>query len=116
MDDRQHVTSLYGIVRGQPPPFIYGDASRFLKLYFNLDSEEDEVYGPVQMKDDPRWIYVTELMQLRAGRVIAMIMHISQLTQDGDKLNLCIAGLTRLGLDAHGLTLCAGDFVLALEV
>ena len=96
LDGQQRVTSLYGIVRGKPPKFFQGDPNRFLNLYFNLDSEEFEFYGPVKMKDDPRWINVTELMQRRAGTVIAKMMHIPQLTQDIDKLNLYIARLTRL--------------------
>ena len=96
LDGQQRVTSLYGIVRGEPPAFFDGDASRFLNLYFNLHSEEFEFYGPIKMKDDPLWINVTHLMQQGAGNFIAKVMQIPQLTQDGDKLNLYIARLNRL--------------------
>ena len=48
------------------------------------------------MKDDPLWINVTDLMQQGAGNFIGKVMHIPQLTQDVDKLNLYIARLTRL--------------------
>ena len=60
LDGQQGVTSLYGIVRGKSPKFFQDDPNRFLTLYFNLDSEEFEFYSPVKMKDDPRWINVTE--------------------------------------------------------
>lgn len=96
LDDQQRVTSLYGIVRGEPPAFFDGDASRFLKLYFNLDSEEFEFFGPIKMKGDPLWINVTDLMQQGAGNFIGKVMQIPQLTQDADKLNLYVARLNRL--------------------
>ena len=74
LDGQQRITSLYGIVRGDPPAFFAGDPNRFLNLYFNLDSEEFEFYGPVKMKDDPCWINVTQLMQQGAGNFIAKVM------------------------------------------
>ncbi len=67
LDGQQRVTSLYGIIRGKPPTFFDGDEKAFLNLYFNLDDEEFEFYGPVKMRDDPRWISVTELMQPEKG-------------------------------------------------
>ena len=39
------------------------------------------------MKADQRWINVTELMQPGAGSLIAKVMQISRVTQDGVKLN-----------------------------
>ena len=35
----------------------------FTGLYFNIESESFEFYGPVRMKDNPLWVSVTELMQ-----------------------------------------------------
>ena len=70
LDGQQRITSLYGIIRDAPPPFFDGDESRFLGLYFNLDTEEFEFYGPVKMRDDPRWINVTEVMQIGVGQII----------------------------------------------
>ena len=96
LDGQQRVTSLYGIVRGEPPAFFDGDPQRFLNLYFNLCSEEFEFYGPIKMKDDPLWINVTDLMQQGAGNFIGKVMQIPQLTQDADKLNLYIARLNKL--------------------
>lgn len=74
LDGQQRITSLYGIVRGKPPTFFEGDESRFLNLYFNLETEEFEFYGPVKMRDDSRWISVTEFMQEGVGKFIQQMM------------------------------------------
>ena len=63
LDGQQRVTSLYGIINGKAPGFCFGDTRAFLNLYFNVESEEFEFYGPVKMRNDPRWVSVTELMQ-----------------------------------------------------
>ena len=48
LDGQQRITSLYGIVRGTPPPFFEGNEAALTGLYFNLASEEFEFYGPVK--------------------------------------------------------------------
>jgi len=63
LDGQQRITSLYGVVRGKPPEFFEGDPKSFLGLYFNVEEETFEFYAPVKMKDDPRWINVTDLFQ-----------------------------------------------------
>ena len=63
LDGQQRITSLYGIVRGRAPAFFEGNASTFTGLHFNLDTEAFEFYGPVRMRDNPRWINVTELLK-----------------------------------------------------
>ena len=73
IDGQQRLTTLYGIARDKPPRFFRGNANSFLKLYFNLDAdkgEEFEFYGPVKMKDNPRWVSVTEVLQLGAGEFL----------------------------------------------
>lgn len=62
LDGQQRVTTLYGIIRGTPPPFFDGDATAFTDLYFNMETEAFEFYGPVKMQDNPLWISVTALM------------------------------------------------------
>ena len=57
------MTSLYGIIRGRPPAFFEGNQSTFMGLYFNIDTEKFQFYGPVTMRDNPSWISVTELIQ-----------------------------------------------------
>lgn len=74
LDGQQRITSLYGVVRGKPPAFFDGDENRFLGLYFNLETGEFEFYGPVKMRDDPRWISVTGLMQQGVGNFIQQMM------------------------------------------
>ncbi|MBZ0144806.1 MAG: DUF262 domain-containing protein [Rhodocyclaceae bacterium] len=63
LDGQQRMTSLYGVVRGEPPQFFDGNAQAFTGLRFHLEGESFEFYQPVKMKDDPLWIDVTELMQ-----------------------------------------------------
>lgn len=74
LDGQQRVTSLYGIVKGKAPPFCNGDSSAFLNLYFNLETEEFEFYGPTKMQNNPLWISVTELMQKGVGHYFDIIM------------------------------------------
>ncbi|MBT7692831.1 MAG: DUF262 domain-containing protein [Gemmatimonadales bacterium] len=61
LDGQQRITSLYGIMRGQAPPFFQGNTSSFTDLYFNVDTETFEFYGPVKMRDDPTWVSVTRI-------------------------------------------------------
>ncbi|MCA8938153.1 MAG: DUF262 domain-containing protein, partial [Planctomycetes bacterium] len=44
LDGQQRVTSMYGVVRGTPPPFFEGDKTSFTGLYFNVESESFEFY------------------------------------------------------------------------
>lgn len=62
LDGQQRMTSLYGVVRGNPPRFFDGNAKEFTGLRFHLKDQSFEFYQPVKMKDDPLWIDVTELM------------------------------------------------------
>ena len=61
LDGQQRVTTLYGVIRGKAPGFFEGEAAAFTGLYFNVETESFEFYGPAKMKDDPRWISVTDL-------------------------------------------------------
>lgn len=83
LDGQQRITSLYGIIRGEPPTFFDGDEKTFLNLYFNLETEDFEFYGPAKMKDNPHWISVTELMQLGAGNFMSKIMEIPAIRESG---------------------------------
>lgn len=40
LDGQQRITSLYGIIRGEPPEFFDGDTKVISGLYFNLEDEE----------------------------------------------------------------------------
>ncbi len=91
LDGQQRITSLYGIVRGAPPPFFEGNAAAFTGLYFNLASEEFEFYGPVKMRDDPLWIDVTKLMQEGVGEFYDALMDVDEFREQrklyGARLN-----------------------------
>ena len=66
LDGQQRITSLYGVVRGEPPKFFDGNVQTFTGLRFHLDSETFSFYQPVKMQDDPLWIDVTDLMKKAA--------------------------------------------------
>ncbi len=63
LDGQQRATSLYGVMRGRPPEFFQGDEKAFTGLYFNVDQEVFEFYGPVKMRDKPLWVSVTDLFR-----------------------------------------------------
>ncbi|MEX3314637.1 DUF262 domain-containing protein [Sulfitobacter sp. PS-8MA] len=63
LDGQQRITSLYGVIRGEPPKFFDGNAKSFTELRFNLATEEFAFYQPIKMRDDPLWIDVTQLMK-----------------------------------------------------
>ena len=67
LDGQQRVTSLYGIIRGRAPAFFQGNQEAFLNLYFNVDTQAFKFYQPLEMKDNPLWVNVTELMQQGIG-------------------------------------------------
>ena len=79
LDGQQRLTSLYGIVRGKRPAFSNAEPSAFLNLYFNVETEEFEFYGPTKMKHNPKWVSVTDVMQKDLGDVIKPFMNDSQL-------------------------------------
>lgn len=62
LDGQQRMTSLYGIIRGKAPLFFDGDPRVFKDLYFNVEEESFEFYGPMKMDGNPGWVDVTELM------------------------------------------------------
>ncbi len=70
LDGQQRITTLYGIIRGTPPPFFDGNAAAFTGLYFHLDDEVFEFYRQNRMDGNPLWVNVTELMQIGAGKAI----------------------------------------------
>ncbi|GAA1200263.1 DUF262 domain-containing protein [Pseudonocardia alaniniphila] len=73
LDGQQRVTTLYGIIRGRAPSFFEGDPDTFRGLRFNVETEAFEFYGPVKMKDDPRWIDVTSLFVDGPNATYAML-------------------------------------------
>jgi len=67
LDGQQRISTLYGIIRGNPPPFFDGNEKAFTGLYFNMETEEFRFYQPMVMKHDPMWVGVTDLMKEGLG-------------------------------------------------
>lgn len=91
LDGQQRVTSLYGIVRGEAPPFFEGNANAFTGLRFHLEDESFEFYAPIKMADDPLWVDVTSVMSpdgLREALGAAMTAGMGEgaATGDGDAM------------------------------
>ncbi|MBF9315828.1 MULTISPECIES: GmrSD restriction endonuclease domain-containing protein [Mycobacteroides] len=63
LDGQQRVTSMYGVIRGTPPPFFEGDPSAFTGMHFNVETQSFEFYAPTKMAGDPTWVNVTELFR-----------------------------------------------------
>lgn len=63
LDGQQRITSLYGIIKDELPAFSDGNDHSFRNLYFNVEEEKFEFYRLSEMKNDPLWISITELMQ-----------------------------------------------------
>lgn len=82
LDGQQRITSLYGLMRGQPPKFFDGDKRSFTGLYFNIKDELFEFYMPTKMKDDPCWLDVTEVMKAGAGKTMQKLLQIEELQDE----------------------------------
>jgi hypothetical protein len=139
LDGQQRVTSLYGIIRGNPPTFFDGDAKAFTDLYFNLESEEFEFYAPVRMRNNPLWISVSGLFAssddtqwmgqlpdadeynanlrtyMRRAQKIDEIqnvdLHISRITGDDKTADIVVDIFNRV--NSGGTKLSKGDLALA---
>lgn len=102
LDGQQRMTSLYGIVRGRPPKFFDGNEAAFKDLYFNVEDEVFEFYAPIKMKDDARWISVTNLMQ---EGIATFMTHFVEAGVAGDQLKKYINRLNAvagiLDIDFH---------------
>ena len=86
LDGQQRVTSLFGIIRGSPPPFFDGDSNAFNDLYFNLHSQEFEFRSPLKMALDTRWVNVSQLFEARGVSSILRELDRSNAYSD-DQLN-----------------------------
>ena len=73
LDGQQRMTSLYGVVRGEPPKFFDGNAQAFTGLHFHLKDETFAFYQPIRMRDEPLWIDVTELMREGAVGLVSFV-------------------------------------------
>lgn len=93
LDGQQRVTTLYGVIRGRAPGFFDGDAGTFTGLHFNVDTESFEFYAPARMRNDHRWIDVTELFRVGKGPLLKRLM---AATDDADQVAIYLDRLGRL--------------------
>lgn len=96
LDGQQRMTSLYGVVRGEPPKFFDGNAQAFTGLHFHLDNETFGFYQPVKMKDDPLWIDVTELMKAGNAGLGAYVARISAIPELASLVGEYVGRLSKL--------------------
>lgn len=118
LDGQQRMTSLYGIIKGQPPKFFDGNASSFTGLYFNVEDETFEFYMAAKMKNNPSWISVTKLMQQGASEFMQ-----SQMQENPEKVSFWLnhmAVLNRLDsikkMDIHVQTVSGEDKTIDVVV
>ena len=93
LDGQQRITSLYGIIKGAPPPFFEGNADSFTNLHFNIEEEVFEFYSPARMKDNPVWVDVTDVMKNGVG---GMIDALYSTFSEPDQIRLYLSRLNRL--------------------
>lgn len=91
LDGQQRVTSMYGVVRGTPPPFFEGDKSAFTGLHFNVETESFEFYAPSKMTGDPTWVDVTELFRKGPFEYLTAFPHVER-----EVLNTYLERLNRI--------------------
>ena len=61
LDGQQRVTSLYGLMRGTPPPFFDGDERVITGMHFHLETEDFAYPSATQIASDQRWIAIDEI-------------------------------------------------------
>lgn len=96
LDGQQRVTSLYGVIRGAPPPFFEGDKNSFTGLHFNVETESFEFYAPTKMARDSTWVNVTELFSKGPTKYLRAFPDV-----DDDTLDLYIDRLNRINQIAN---------------
>ena len=102
LDGQQRITSLYGIIRGTPPPYFDGKNEVLKGLFFHLNTEEFSYYAPIRMKDDPFWIDVTNLMKEGIGPFIAELSQLDEWTSDSSQLINRLNGIQQIKeIDLH---------------
>ena len=96
LDGQQRMTSLYGVVRGKPPKFFDGNAHAFTGLRFHLEDETFEFYQSIKMRDDPRWIDVTELMKGGTAGLSGFIGRLAATPELAERLGEFVGRLSTL--------------------
>ena len=96
LDGQQRMTSLYGVVRGQPPKFFEGNAHAFSGLCFHLETETFAFYQPIKMQDDPLWIDVTALMKAGTEGLGSFVAQLSSIPDYAHRVGDFVGRLSKL--------------------
>ena len=94
LDGQQRATTLYGVIRGQPPEFFEGNKDTFTGLYFNLDDEVFEFFAKTKMQGNPAWVDVSRLMSTGLGGVMANCQRLS--AGDNGRFNTYVSRANQL--------------------
>ena len=62
LDGQQRLTTLYMLATGEIPPYyVSRDINTDIRdLYYNLEDGDFQYFQPVRMRDNPRWVQVTD--------------------------------------------------------
>lgn len=139
LDGQQRMTSLYGVIRGQPPKFFDGSTWTFTGLHFHLGDESFAFYQRSRMANDPLWIDVSKLMREGDGGIGSILprllsadptnggqyvhrlatllsirdidLHVDQVTGEDKSLEIVVDIFNRV--NSKGTKLSKGDLALA---
>jgi hypothetical protein len=81
LDGQQRLTSIYVLVKGEPPPFYEGE-KLFFDLYFNLVKEEFAYFKKSVMANNPEWIQVTGFFQKGLATFLQEVTALDPLVRD----------------------------------
>ena len=108
LDGQQRITTLYGVMRGEPPKFFDGNKQIFTGLHFHLNDKVFEFYQPTKMAGDPLWINVSDLMKSGIGSYLTKILELPE--QYADKKSTfydhlsCLAEIKTIKLHIDTIT------------
>ena len=120
LDGQQRMTSLYGVVRGNPPKFFDGNAQAFTGLRFHLGTETFAFYQSIKMQDDPLWIDVTDLMKAGNAGLGSFVAQLSadpeHVSNSGDFVSRLSRLLSITDIDLHVEEVTGADKTLDVVV
>lgn len=120
LDGQQRMTSLYGVVRGQPPKFFDGHAQAFTGLHFHLETEVFSFYQPQKMAGDVLWVDLTALFRKGTVGLGEFVARLSQNPEFAPKVGAYVGRLSQLlgivEIDLHNEEVTGADKSLDVVV
>lgn len=90
LDGQQRLTSIYSLIKGEPPPFYEGE-ELFFNLHFNVETEEFRYYSRSTMRGQREWLAVTEFLKLGLGDYLQSLA-----TTDPERQQFLLGYINRL--------------------